>query len=318
MARLVTAAAAVVGYVALILAITAGQDLRERNAFREAPAQYAAFVAALNTGSTTDLRAVASWFRKHSPSTSTAAASISLGASAAEDGDLDLARRYTDDVAAKIEQDQQALDRTTSEAWSRAVPWLLVIGTLLTAAALVLRHRRRAANAEVVELVLQYVPPKPRWRRPVFLVVSGIGHTLLVCGFLAVVAATRANDLPWAARGFLLAGGVAALPVACFVLRHSRPRAARGAAQALRADWRKPVLPARFRRRPGRRGRRRTAPARCRPGCSASTRGRSTSSGRSARSALSSRWAGRASGCRTSARRGSTCQVTTGSPVSCG
>ncbi|WP_146231613.1 hypothetical protein [Lentzea atacamensis] len=241
MARLVTAAAAVVGYVALILAITAGQDLRERNAFREAPAQYAAFVAALNTGSTTDLRAVASWFRKHSPSTSTAAASISLGASAAEDGDLDLARRCTDDVAAKIEQDQQALDRTTSEAWSRAVPWL-VIGTLLTAAALVLRHRRRAANAEVVELVLQYVPPKPRWRRPVFLVVSGISHTLLVCGFLAVVAATRANDLPWAARGFLLAGGVAALPVACFVLRHSRPRAARGAAQALRADWRKPVL----------------------------------------------------------------------------
>lgn len=75
-----------------------------------------------------------------------------------------------------------------------------------------------------------------------FLVVTGIGCTLLVSGFLGLVAATRANELPWTARGVLLAGSVAALPVAYFVLRYSRPRSARGAAQALRSDWRKPVL----------------------------------------------------------------------------
>ncbi|NKE57012.1 transferase [Lentzea sp. PSKA42] len=241
MTRLVTAIAAVVGYVALMLAITAGIELRERNAFHDAPTQYASFVAALDSGSATGTRAVARWFREHAPSSSRASASISLGADAAEDGETDLARRFTDDVAAKIEQDQRALDEKSARAWSRAVPWL-VAGAILTAATLFLRHRRRAANAEVVELVDQYVPPRPLWRRPVFLVVSGIGYTLLVGGFFAVVAATRANELPWAARGFLLAGGVVALPAAYFVLRYSRPRAARGAAQALRADWRKPVL----------------------------------------------------------------------------
>jgi hypothetical protein len=239
--RVVTALAVVVGYVALILAITAGQDLRESNAFHDAPAQHAAFVAALDRGEPESAREVARWFRTHTPSSSSANASISLAASAAESGDLDFARRYLDDVAPEIEEDQRALDERASEAWARAWPWL-VAGALLAAAALVLRHRRRQANAEVVELVVQYVPPRPVWRRPVFLVISGFGYTLLVAGFIAVVAATRANELPWAARGFFLAGGVVALPIAYFVLKYSRPRAVRSAAQALRADWRKPVL----------------------------------------------------------------------------
>lgn len=239
--RFVTATAAVVGYVALLLAISAGIDLRERNAFRDAPAQHAAFVQALDRGSAGEARAIARWFRDHSASTSDASASVWLGADAAEDGDYDLARRFTDDVAAEIEQDQQALDDRAAESWGRALLWL-VAGTILLVGALVLRHRRSAANAEVVALVNSYVPPRPWWRRPLFLVVTGIGHTLLVSGFLALVAATRANELPWAARGVLLAGGAAALPVAYFVLRYSRPRSARGAAQALRADWRKPVL----------------------------------------------------------------------------
>ncbi|MET8762383.1 hypothetical protein [Lentzea sp. NPDC004782] len=239
--RLVTAIAAVVVYVALLLAITAGIDLRESNAFHDAPAQYAAFVAALDRADANGTRAAADWFYEHGSFRSKAEVSISLGAGAADEGNADLARRFTDDVAEKIVQDQRMFDDRAADAWGRALPWL-VAGTLLTAAALVLRHRRRKANAEVVDLVLQYVPPRPWWRRPVFLVVNAVGYTFLVVGFLAVVAATRAYELPWAARGLILVGGIAALPIAYYVLRHSRPRAARSAAQALRNDWRAPVL----------------------------------------------------------------------------
>ncbi|MDX8030240.1 hypothetical protein SK803_08455 [Lentzea sp. BCCO 10_0856] len=241
MSRLVTAAAVVVGYVALILAITAGKELRARNTFHDAPAQYATFLTALENRSSADIRAVARWFDQNTSAGSSSNASISLAASAAEDGEMDTAQLFADDVPEELVEDQRELDVKAAEAWDRALPWL-VAGAILAAGALVLRHRRRAANAEAVELVMTFVPPRPWWRRPVFLVVSGIGYTLLVSGFIAVVAATRVNELPWAARGFFLAGGVLALPVAYFVLKYSRPRAVRGAAQALRADWREPVL----------------------------------------------------------------------------
>jgi hypothetical protein len=239
--RIVTTAATVVGYVALLLAITAATDLKERNTFHDAPAQYATFLTALDNRSSADIRAVARWFDENTSAGSSANASISLAADAAQDGDLDVARGFAEDVPAEIEEDQREFDQRSADAWSRALPWL-VIGAILTAAALVLRHRRRAANAATVDLVVQYVPPRPWWRRPVFLLVSGFGYLLLVSGFIAVVAATRANELPWGARGLLLVGGVVALPVAYFVLKYSRPRAVRGAAQALRSDWRKPVL----------------------------------------------------------------------------
>jgi hypothetical protein len=239
--RLVTAAAAVVGYVAALLAINAGIDSREAGAFHDAPAQVAAFRQAVERGDADRARDVGLWFDEHAQPGSGSRASISLASSAAEDGEFDLARRFADDVDAEVEEDVQALDEESASSWGRATPWL-VAGAILAAAALVLRHRRRAANAEVVELVSQYVPPRPWWRRPVFLVVSAIGYTLMVSGFFAVVAATRATELPWAAKGFFLAGGVVALPVAYFVLKYSRPRAVRGAAQALRADWRRPVL----------------------------------------------------------------------------
>lgn len=252
-----TTAAAVVGYVAALLAINAGIDLREAGAFHDAPAQVAAFRQAVERGDANQARGIYLWFSEHAPSSSRSRASISLASSAAEDGEFDLARRFADDVDAKVDEDVKALDEESATSWGRAVPWL-VIATILAAAALVLRHRRRAANADVVELVSQYVPPRPWWRRPVFLVVSAIGYTLLVSGFFAVVAAVwtlipavlqtvlqtgnQDRQLPWAARGLILAGGVVVLPVAYFVLRYSRPRAARGAAQALRADWRRPVL----------------------------------------------------------------------------
>ncbi len=239
--RLVTAAAVVVGYVALLLAISAGASLREHNAYQEAPAQVAAFRAALDRGAVDELRAIDRWFVKYAASTSDAGASIAIGADAAEDGDLDLARRFVDGVEEEAEEDQRALDEELATSWSRAVPWL-VIGSILAAAALVLRHRRRLANAETVDLVSRFVPKRPVWRRPVFMVITGIGYVLLVSGFFAVVASTRVSEMPWAARGFLIAGGVVALAIAYFVLRYSRPRSARGAVQALRAEWREPVL----------------------------------------------------------------------------
>ena len=241
MNRLVRTAAVVVGYVAALLAITAGIDLREAGAFDDAPAQVAAFRQALDHRDASRAQDVSRWFADHAPSTSSSRSSFSLAADSAADGRFDLAHLFSDDVDAKVAEDMNALAQETASSWGRAVPWL-VSAAILTAGALVLRHRRRKANSEVVELVDQYVPPRPRWRRPVFLVVSGIGYTLMVSGFFAVVTATTAHQLPWGVRGIILACGVAALPVAYVVLKYSRPRAVRGAAQALRADWREPVL----------------------------------------------------------------------------
>lgn len=230
-----------VGYVALILAITAGIDLRERNDFHDAPAQHAAFQTAVERGSADDARAAAEWFREHTRPGSSARASISNASDAAEDGEFDLARRMASDVPEEIPQDQAALDEEFARSWGRAVPWL-VIGAVLVAAALVLRHRRRAANADVVELVNRFVPPRPVWRRPVFMVVSGVGYVLMVAGFLGVVAVTRAQEIPWGVRGIMLVGGLFSLLIAYYVLRYSRPRSTRGAAAVLESDWRRPVL----------------------------------------------------------------------------
>ncbi|MEV6239292.1 hypothetical protein [Lentzea sp. NPDC051838] len=239
--RFVTATAAVVTYVALLLTIAAGTDLREAAAFHDAPDQASLFRHALDRGDAAQAQAISRWFDEHAPSSSRSRTSVSLAADAVEDGEFDFARRYSNDLDSKVAEDLEKLDDESAQSWGRAWPWL-VIGAILTAAALVLRHRRHRQNAEVVDVVIRFVPPQPRWRRPVFLVVSGIGYTLMVGGFLAVVTATRADELPWAARGIVLAAGVAALPVAYFVLKYSRPRSARGAKQTLQADWRKPVL----------------------------------------------------------------------------
>ncbi|MCP2202203.1 hypothetical protein [Lentzea flava] len=239
--RLVTAAAVVVGYVAALLTIFAGIDLREAVEFDDAPAHLAAFRQALDRADDSQVSEEYLWFADRAPSRSSSRASISLATGAAHDGEFDLATRFVGDVEANIEEDRSVLHAEAAASWGRAVPWL-VVGAILAAIAVVLRRRQRRANAEVVALVSHYVPPRPAWRRPVFMVVTGIGYTLLVVGFLAVVAATRANELPWAARGVILIIGVIALPIAYYVLRYSRPRSAKGAAETLRDDSRKPVL----------------------------------------------------------------------------
>ncbi|MBY8849487.1 hypothetical protein K7G98_13740 [Saccharothrix sp. MB29] len=62
-----------------------------------------------------------------------------------------------------------------------------------------------------------HVPRRPRWRRPVSLVLTGVGYVLLV-------------------------GAVVAIALAALVLRHSRRRSARDAVRALEADGRRPAL----------------------------------------------------------------------------
>ncbi|MFD9704447.1 hypothetical protein [Lentzea sp. NPDC059081] len=239
--RLVTATTAVVAYVALLLAITAGQDLRESHAFRDARAQHAAFLTALDTGDVAKATEIEEWFRQRSPSSSRTRASVSLAAGSAERGDVGLAHKFVDDLPGKIAEDQAELDATTKAAWGRAWPWL-VVGAVLVAAAVVLRRRRAGANAEVVALVNRFTPKRPVWRRPVFMVVSGVGYVLMVAGFLGIVAVTRAQEIPWDIRGIMLVSGLVALTVAFYVLRYSRPRSTRTAAQTLSSDWRKPVL----------------------------------------------------------------------------
>ena len=242
LARFVAVVAAVVTYVALHFAITAGFDLRDRDAFHDAPEQYAAFLTAVDRlpSSIGEVRAVAAWFEENAPSGSESRPSIWLGASLAEDGSANVLK-VVDDVPAEIDRDRAALDAAFDASAEAARPWLEVSAALLVLV-LLFRYRRRTANAEVVELVSRFVPHRPRWRRPVFLVVSGVGYLLMVSGFLSFVTATRAKGIPWSVRGFMLLGCVVALVIAYFVLRCSRPRSARGAVQALRADGRTPVL----------------------------------------------------------------------------
>ena len=239
--RLTTAVAAVVAYVALVLAVLAGIDLRHALAFHDAPAQAAAFLAAIDRGDVSGTRAIEEWFSDRAPSPGRSWASTSLAAADVARGEPALAHLFADDLAVEVEQDQRVLDEEFEASWAVAVPWL-VVAAVLVASALLLRHRRRSANAEVVEVVSRFTPPRPRWRRPVFLVVSGGGYTLLVVGFLAGVTATRTSGIPWTSRGLILLGGAVALVAAFLVLRYSRPRSARDAVRAIRADWRKPVL----------------------------------------------------------------------------
>ncbi|ANZ39942.1 hypothetical protein BBK82_31765 [Lentzea guizhouensis] len=239
--RVITAVAVVLGYIALMLAITAGVDLRKSLSFEDAPTKATALLSAIDRKDVDEIRAIDDWFDGRHPSGGDSYISTGLAADLAGEGRFERSRSYANDLPDEIVEDQAKLDAEFDESSARAVPWV-VIAAVFAAAALVFRRQRQKANADVVEVVSQVVPKRPVWRRPVFLLVSGVGYVLLVAGFVAVVAATRANELPWAVRGLFLAGGVIALPIAYFVLRYSRPRSVRGAAQALRADWRRPVL----------------------------------------------------------------------------
>ncbi|MFJ9445361.1 transferase [Kitasatospora sp. NPDC101235] len=121
--------------------------------------------------------------------------------------------------------------------------WCGAIALALLGPALWLRHRRRSAVAEIVGLVDRYGPRQPRRRRAVR-VVGAAGRVLSAGGALAVAVALseRGDDLCPEVSLLLLAGGVAATGSGLLVLRRTRPYAARGAAQVLLRDGRRPVL----------------------------------------------------------------------------
>ncbi|MFI2606577.1 transferase [Kitasatospora sp. NPDC018619] len=120
--------------------------------------------------------------------------------------------------------------------------WCGAVALLLAGPALWLRHRRRAGVAELVGLVSWFSPLRPSWRRPV-VVANGLGCVLFAAGVVAVFGVQRQADrLPVERQFLLLCGGLASAGVGYLVIRRTWVRAARGAAQTLLADGRRPVL----------------------------------------------------------------------------
>ncbi|GAA1931410.1 transferase [Streptantibioticus ferralitis] len=245
--RLVTVVAVVMAYVALHLAITAGMDLRARDRFREAPTRAAAFVAALDRYAGGDVSAraeigeVDAWFEENAPSGASRSA-VSSATGDVQEGRVSLARERVAGLAVQVEQEQAGLDRDLNSSDTVAL-WLAVTAGVLVVPALRLRRRRRSGAADVVEVVGQFAPRQPWWRRPVFLAASGVGYGLFTAGFLAVSTAQRQGyKMTLAAQVLLLPCGLAALGAGILVLRYTRPRSAGGAVQALLADGRRPVL----------------------------------------------------------------------------
>ncbi len=246
-ARLVTVVAVVTAYVALHLAITTGMDLRARERFRDAPARAAAFTAALGRSADGEAAARdevgqgAAWFADHAPPGESRSA-VSAATADVRKGRASLARERVAGLPAQVEQEQARLDRNLNSSSTAVACWAVPAAALLVPA-LWLRRRRRKGVAEIVEVIGQYAPRQPWWRRPVFLTASGVGYGLFTAGSLAVSTAQRQGfEMQLAMQVLLLPCGLAALGAGILILRHTRPRSARGAAQALLADGRRPVL----------------------------------------------------------------------------
>ncbi|WP_457033984.1 transferase [Kitasatospora sp. P5_F3] len=246
-ARLLTATVLVAVYIALHLAITAGQDLQARDRFRDGPARAATFTtmvdryASGDASAPAEIAAAKAWFEEYAPegrarSTVTTAADLVAKEKASD------ARDRAATLATDIGQDQAALDQDLNSQGQAAL-WLAVAAGVLTGPSLWLRHRRRTATAAIAHLVSHFAVRQPRWRRPLFLTASSIGYTLFGCGFIAVGTAQRSGyKQPLAAQILMLPLGLAAVGAGFLILKYARPRSTRGAARALQADGRQPVL----------------------------------------------------------------------------
>jgi hypothetical protein len=162
-------------------------------------------------------------------------------ADAALSGRPDDARHSVGELDERLAQRRQLYDREV-DTWAQSTVGFALPSALLVVFALFARRRRRRAVADVVEVVRRHVPVRPWWWRPVFLVLTGIGFTLLVVGLFAGLAATRANALPGDFRLISGAGAAVAIAAGSLILRRTRRRAARDAASVLLADGRRPVL----------------------------------------------------------------------------
>ncbi|MFF9479547.1 transferase [Streptomyces sp. NPDC014733] len=244
-ARLLLAGAVVAGYVALHLALGAGAELRDQDRFRDVPARAAAFTAALDraggTAPPAGIRTGAAWFRDHAPA-GRSRSTVLAAADAAGAGRIPEARARAAGLTAEVRRERAERARAAAASCA-ATLWWAVPAVVLLVPALWLRRRRRAGAAEVVEVVGRFAPRQPWWRRPVYVVACGLGYVLFAVGALsAQTAQQQGYKMPLAAQLTLLCAGLAALGAGVLILRHARPRAVRGAAQALRADGRRPVL----------------------------------------------------------------------------
>ncbi|MER5635905.1 transferase [Kitasatospora sp. NPDC002227] len=246
-ARLITVLAVIAVYVAAQLTVTAGTDLRAALRFHGAGSRADAFTAALDrhadgqTSARTGIAEGNAWFAGHAPSGSRSM--VSAAAAEAEQGRTASARRQVAGLSGQIARDRARLDQrlgsSSATALYAAVPAVVLLGP-----ALWLRRRRRSAAADVAALVSRFVPDRrPWWWRPLFLTADGAGCMLFTAGCFAASAAQRRGDrMPPEALVGSLVGGLLAIGAAVVVLRATRPRAARGAAQELLADGRRPVL----------------------------------------------------------------------------
>ncbi|MFH8678445.1 transferase [Streptomyces lydicus] len=246
-ARLITVVTLVTAYVALHLAVTAGTDLRACDRFGDAPARAAAFTAALDryaageAAARAGIRAGETWFKENAPSGASRSA-VSAATGDVEKDRVSRARARVAGLAAEVRRDQARLDRKLGSSRAAALYWA-VPAALLLGPALWLRHRRRSDATEIIKVVSRFAPPRPWWRRPVFLLASGVGYVLLAGGVIAgSTAQRRGYTMPPMTMMGLLVGGLAAVGAGILILRHTRPRQARGAARALLADGRQPVL----------------------------------------------------------------------------
>ncbi|MFF4920038.1 transferase [Kitasatospora sp. NPDC001261] len=127
------------------------------------------------------------------------------------------------------------------EASRAGALWCGAIALALLGPALWLRHRRRSGVAELVGLVDRFGARQPRWRRAVR-IANGAGYLLFGGGTAAVAVSERGEGMGLTVSFGVLVGGVAAGAAGLLILRRTRPLAARGAAQALLRDGRRPVL----------------------------------------------------------------------------
>ncbi|MEV5598021.1 transferase [Streptomyces sp. NPDC052496] len=246
-ARLVTSAAVVAAYVALHLAVTAAMDRQAYDRFRDAPAQAAAFTAAVeyyaagDASARAQIRRSAAWFDQNVPAGESRLL-VSASARDALEGRFPPARERVAGLAADVERERAGLSRERGSSDAAAL-YGAAAAVVLCVPALWLRRRRRAGAAAIIEVVGRFAPRRPWWRRPVFLAADGLGYGLFAGGFLVAGAAQRKGTaLSPPAFVLLLIGGLAALGAGVVILRWARPRSARGAVQALLADGREPVL----------------------------------------------------------------------------
>jgi hypothetical protein len=246
-ARLFTATTLVAAYIALHLAVTAGQDLQARDRFRDGPARAAAFTTMVDRYARGDesarpeIMAAKEWFGENTPE-GRARSTVSTATDLVDQGKGSAARERAGTLADDIRQDQTALDQDLGSQAQTAL-WFSVAAGVLVGPSLWLRRRRRTATAAVTRTVSRFAVRQPRWRRPLFLSASAVGYTLFGCGFVAVGTAQQSGyKQPLAAQILMLPVGLAAVGAGFLILKYARPRSTRGAARALRADGRQPVL----------------------------------------------------------------------------